>query len=279
MPWTLEPPSDPAELSSLEAKFNSEVEAMKSKILSCQKFILDPSVKFVRSKRDRGAHLVKVADSTSQCKEDSTSSAVNTTSEEIDRLCQEFQDQLTLMTSRTSVTSEGEEMPIVRSKGQYGVMNISESEAADKGFSFDYQPPEDSGAGPSPCLILQSLTMSNSNDAINLERLETIGDSFLKYSTTSYLFCVNPTVHEGRLSHLRSRMVSNLNLYRLGRRKGLGDYMVATKFEPHDNWLPPCYHVPKEMEQALIQVYIPQLPWAMYPLLLKYHMRWKLEMC
>ena len=61
MPWTLEPPSDPAELSSLEAEFNSEVEAMKSKILSCQKFILDPSVKFVRSKRDRGAHLVKVA--------------------------------------------------------------------------------------------------------------------------------------------------------------------------------------------------------------------------
>jgi endoribonuclease Dicer len=43
--------------------------------------------------------------------------------------------------------------------------------------------------------------------AINLERLETIGDSFLKYSITSYLFCVNSSVHEGRLSHLRSKQV------------------------------------------------------------------------
>jgi len=41
--------------------------------------------------------------------------------------------------------------------------------------------------------------------------------------------------------------VSNLNLYKLGKRKGLGQFMIATKFEPHDNWLPPCYYVPKEI--------------------------------
>ena len=80
-----------------------------------------------------------------------------------------------------------------------------------------------------------------------LNRLETIGDSFLKYATTAYLFCVNSSVHEGRLSHLRSKYVSNLNLYKLGKRKGLGQFMIATKFEPHDNWLPPCYYVPKEI--------------------------------
>ena len=44
--------------------------------------------------------------------------------------------------------------------------------------------------------------------------------------------------------------VSNLNLYQLGRARGLGECMIATKFEPHDNWLPPCYHVPRELEQA-----------------------------
>ena len=78
-------------------------------------------------------------------------------------------------------------------------------------------------------------------------RLETIGDSFLKYATTAYLFIFNSSVHEGRLSHLRSKYVSNLNLYKLGKRKGLGQFMIATKFEPHDNWLPPCYYVPKEI--------------------------------
>lgn len=104
-------------------------------------------------------------------------------------------------------------------------------------FSFDKQPNLNENPGPSPSIILQALTMSNANDGINLERLETIGDSFLKYAITTYLYCTYENVHEGKLSHLRSRQVSNLNLYRLGRRKMLGERMIATKFEPHDNWL------------------------------------------
>lgn len=28
--------------------------------------------------------------------------------------------------------------------------------------------------------------------------------------------------------------------------------MVAYKFEPHDNWLPPCHRVPPHLERALI---------------------------
>lgn len=41
----------------------------------------------------------------------------------------------------------------------------------------------------------------------------------------------------------------------------LGESMIATKFEPHDNWLPPCYYVPKELEQALIESGIPSALW------------------
>ncbi|XP_063705227.1 endoribonuclease Dcr-1 [Culicoides brevitarsis] len=128
-------------------------------------------------------------------------------------------------------------------------------------FSFDYQPDLETHPGPSPSIILQALTMSNANDGINLERLETIGDSFLKYAITTYLYLTYENVHEGKLSHLRSKQVSNLNLYRLGRRKILGESMIATKFEPHDNWLPPCYYVPKELEQALIAAKIPACHW------------------
>ncbi|CAL1675268.1 unnamed protein product [Lasius platythorax] len=128
-------------------------------------------------------------------------------------------------------------------------------------FSFDYQPELKNHPGPSPSLILQALTMSNANDGINLERLETIGDSFLKYAITTYLYCTYDNIHEGKLSHLRSKQVSNLNLYRLGRQKMLGESMIATKFEPHDNWLPPCYYVPKELEQALIESGVPSALW------------------
>lgn len=141
--------------------------------------------------------------------------------------------------------------------------NILENDEIDKekSFSFDRQPNLNNHPGPSPSIILQALTMSNANDGINLERLETIGDSFLKYAITTYLYCTYENVHEGKLSHLRSRQVSNLNLYRLGRRKMLGERMIATKFEPHDNWLPPCYYVPKDLEKALIEAKIPACYW------------------
>lgn len=74
-------------------------------------------------------------------------------------------------------------------------------------FSFDFQPELENHPGPSPSLILQALTMSNANDGINLERLETIGDSFLKYAITTYLYCTYDNIHEGKLSHLRSKQV------------------------------------------------------------------------
>lgn len=138
-------------------------------------------------------------------------------------------------------------------------LNTNDLEA--KQFSFDCQPDLNNHPGPSPSIILQALTMSNANDGINLERLETIGDSFLKYAITTYLYCTYENVHEGKLSHLRSRQVSNLNLYRLGKRKMLGESMIATKFEPHDNWLPPCYYVPKDLEKALIEAKIPACHW------------------
>ncbi|KAF4526429.1 hypothetical protein B566_EDAN015061 [Ephemera danica] len=128
-------------------------------------------------------------------------------------------------------------------------------------FSFDKQPDLQSHPGPSPSIILQALTMSNANDGINLERLETIGDSFLKYAITTYLYCTHENIHEGKLSHLRSKQVSNLQLYRLGRDKQLGRSMIATKFEPHDNWLPPCYFVPWKLEKALIKAGVPPGMW------------------
>jgi dsRNA-specific ribonuclease len=50
--------------------------------------------------------------------------------------------------------------------------------------------------------------MSNASDGINLERLETVGDSFLKYAVTVYLYCTFTDMHEGKLSFGRSKEVS-----------------------------------------------------------------------
>lgn len=137
-----------------------------------------------------------------------------------------------------------------------------------KNIKFDPTRDEIHSGGPGPSVILQALTMSNASDGINLERLETVGDSFLKYSITAYLYCKHPTMHEGKLSYLRSNEISNANLYRLGREKSLGELMSATKFEPNDNWLPPGYSITdsnqtsgaqnggnkKEIDKALAEV-------------------------
>ncbi len=95
--------------------------------------------------------------------------------------------------------------------------------------------------GPGPGVLLQALTLSNASDGFDLERLETIGDSFLKQAITVYLFFCYPHIHEGKLSYLRSKQVSNYNLYKLGRRKGLHEILVSNKFEPLEAWLPPHY--------------------------------------
>uniref|UniRef100_A0A1A8ELV4 ribonuclease III n=2 Tax=Nothobranchius korthausae TaxID=1143690 RepID=A0A1A8ELV4_9TELE len=97
--------------------------------------------------------------------------------------------------------------------------------------------------GPNPGLILQALTLSNASDGFNLERLEMLGDSFLKHAITTYLFCTYSDAHEGRLSYMRSKKVSNCNLYRLGKKKGLPSRMVVSIFDPPVNWLPPGYVV------------------------------------
>ncbi|XP_074663232.1 endoribonuclease Dicer-S-like [Tubulanus polymorphus] len=127
---------------------------------------------------------------------------------------------------------------------------------ANDGFNtlFSSQPFIENKYGPSPCLILQTLTMSNANDFFNLERLETIGDSFLKFAITAYLYCMYPSIHEGKLSHLRSKQVSNINLFKLGIRKGFAECMVSTKFEPTENWLPSGYVIRSDCHSGVLRI-------------------------
>ncbi|KAI6224621.1 hypothetical protein M3Y95_00772100 [Aphelenchoides besseyi] len=95
--------------------------------------------------------------------------------------------------------------------------------------------------GVPPALLLQALTTASASDGMNLERLETIGDSFLKLAVTTYLYNKHTSQHEGKLSYARSKEVSNTHLYQLGRRKGLPSIMEASKFDPNVSWLPPGY--------------------------------------
>lgn len=95
--------------------------------------------------------------------------------------------------------------------------------------------------GPNNALLLQALTTKSADDTIDMERLETLGDSFLKFSTTVFLYCDRSTAHEGKLSKSRSRRISNLNLFCLARQKRITDTIFSLEFVPRQMWTPPGF--------------------------------------
>lgn len=73
---------------------------------------------------------------------------------------------------------------------------------ADMSFTFEDNlsaAREREAYGVPPALLLQALTTASASDGINLERLETIGDSFLKLSVTNFLYFEYALQHEGKL--------------------------------------------------------------------------------
>ena len=95
--------------------------------------------------------------------------------------------------------------------------------------------------GPDNALLLQALTPKGAKDSINLERLETLGDSFLKLSTSVFLFCDRPVDHEGKLTSSRARRVENFNLYQLANQRNITDLVFSTAFEARQMWTPPGF--------------------------------------
>ena len=98
--------------------------------------------------------------------------------------------------------------------------------------------------GPSSTLILRALTTCSANDTFSLERLEVLGDSFMKYAISASVFFEHRHQNEGKLSFIRGLKVSNRQLLYLARHRDLPSYMITRTFNPLSNWLPPgFYHV------------------------------------
>ncbi|GFR13484.1 endoribonuclease Dicer [Trichonephila clavata] len=103
--------------------------------------------------------------------------------------------------------------------------------------------------GPSPSLILQALTSKSTGDEFDLERLEIIGDSFLKYAMSVKVYIKYFNFDEGRLTRLRSGVIQNLHLYQQAKKKNLGEYLTTTCFRCNSTWLPPCYVIEDHVDE------------------------------
>lgn len=85
------------------------------------------------------------------------------------------------------------------------------------------------------------------------ERLELLGDAFLKYLSSIYVFVTNPSLSEGSLHVVRQKIISNKSLLMHSTRVGLPAY-IQSKVFPYKSWHPPNFRVytplktPKETE-------------------------------
>eukprot|EP01119_Soliformovum_irregulare_P018049 TRINITY_DN5469_c0_g1_i11.p1 TRINITY_DN5469_c0_g1~~TRINITY_DN5469_c0_g1_i11.p1 ORF type:complete len:1197 (-),score=243.03 TRINITY_DN5469_c0_g1_i11:90-3680(-) len=93
--------------------------------------------------------------------------------------------------------------------------------------------------------IQKCLTSRNVDDLHNYERLETLGDAFLKWKTSAYLYALHPHYHEGQLTLVRSRMIRNTVLRQLCINTGIHKYISRNPFTLEE------YSVPALRESVL----------------------------
>ncbi|KAF9569018.1 ribonuclease III [Agrocybe pediades] len=80
------------------------------------------------------------------------------------------------------------------------------------------------------------------------ERLELLGDAFLKYLSSLYCFVTNPSLSEGALHKVRQKIISNKALFSHATRVGLAPYIQSKTFL-YKSWQPPNFYVQQDPEE------------------------------
>ncbi|KAK9279100.1 hypothetical protein L1049_012775 [Liquidambar formosana] len=86
--------------------------------------------------------------------------------------------------------------------------------------------------------ILEALTAASCQETFCYERAELLGDAYLKWVVSRFLFLKYPQKHEGQLTRMRQQMVSNMVLYQYALSKELQSYIQADRFAP-SRWAAP----------------------------------------
>ncbi|KPJ04293.1 Endoribonuclease Dicer [Papilio xuthus] len=107
------------------------------------------------------------------------------------------------------------------------------------------------GRGPEQRDILTALTTIKSHDNFDLERIETLGDAFLKFAATLYLFHKFPALNEGQLTNIKGQLIGNRNLYYAGEKIRLGGRMKIEGFSPRTDFVVPGFFAPKEVQEFI----------------------------
>jgi dsRNA-specific ribonuclease len=83
-------------------------------------------------------------------------------------------------------------------------------------------------------IIFPAFFAASANNAYNYERLETLGDVFLKYAVSNYLFQEKDYESEGKLTYKRSKLVSNYNLHNICKKFRIDGMVELQPFHPNE---------------------------------------------
>lgn len=99
--------------------------------------------------------------------------------------------------------------------------------------------------------FLAALTTAGANDVFDMERFEFLGDSFLKFSVTLYLVHKYPKWHEGFLTEVKGKIVSNRNLIYCMLGTDIPERVSGYLFKPPHEWLPPLVSLPSNLLELI----------------------------
>ncbi|KAJ3018775.1 hypothetical protein HKX48_002642 [Thoreauomyces humboldtii] len=85
--------------------------------------------------------------------------------------------------------------------------------------------------------LIEALAAPSAVLQFSYERLETLGDAFLKVAITLHLYALHPHRHEGVMTMMSHRLQSNWALYERGVIKNIFGYMVSSKLA-RSEWRP-----------------------------------------
>ncbi|KAH8331655.1 hypothetical protein KR074_009100, partial [Drosophila pseudoananassae] len=95
--------------------------------------------------------------------------------------------------------------------------------------------------------FLAAITTSGSADVFDMERLEMLGDSFLKMSGSLYLANKYASWNEGTLTQVKSKLVSNRNLLYCLSETDIPTKISSSLFTPKYTWVPPGFSLPRNV--------------------------------
>ncbi|TPX55092.1 hypothetical protein PhCBS80983_g05612 [Powellomyces hirtus] len=85
--------------------------------------------------------------------------------------------------------------------------------------------------------LIEALAAPSAVMQNNYQRLETLGDAFLKAALTLHLYALYPDRHEGVMTMMSHKLQSNYELYQRGKAWGLPGYIISCKLA-RSEWRP-----------------------------------------